>query len=416
MTAGSWTNLPSHGSWLNSEAERLVTFAEASKQPVGFAWLDADGSPMPDQPVWTWITARMTHVFALAHLRGRPGAGPLVDHGIAALLGPLRDAEHDGWYPALGPQGEPRDSNKKAYEHAFVVLAAASATAAGRSEAARLLEEALSVVDRRFWREAEGRCVEGWDRTWTTVDEYRGANSNMHFTEAFLAAADVTGEDRWRRRALSIAKHLIDDAARHNGWRLPEHFDSSWRPELEYNSDLKGDPFRPYGTTVGHWLEWARLLLHLEAALSDPPSWLQEDARRLFDAAVSVGWAVDGAEGFVYTLDWEERPVVRARMHWVIAEAIAAAAALQRRTADLSYELWYRTWWDSAARHFIDRRRGSWHHELGPDNAPATSIWVGKPDIYHALQATLLPQLPLAPTLATALRQRLEETSSPPPI
>jgi hypothetical protein len=31
-------------------------------------------------------------------------------------------------------------------------------------------------------------------------------------------------------------------------------------------------------------------------------------------------------------------------------------------------------------------------------------VWTGKPDTYHALQATLIPRLPLTPTLAAALR------------
>ena len=30
--------------------------------------------------------------------------------------------------------------------------------------------------------------------------------------------------------------------------------------------------------------------------------------------------------------------------------------------------------------------------------------WSGKPDVYHALQATLLPRLPLSPMFAAALR------------
>jgi sulfoquinovose isomerase len=41
------------------------------------------------------------------------------------------------------------------------------------------------------------------------------------------------------------------------------------------------------------------------------------------------------------------------------------------------------------------------------DGAPAARTWTGRPDVYHALQATLIPRLPLAPTLATALRSGL---------
>ena len=33
--------------------------------------------------------------------------------------------------------------------------------------------------------------------------------------------------------------------------------------------------------------------------------------------------------------------------------------------------------------------------------------WQGKPDVYHAFQATLIPRLPLSPTLAAALRDGL---------
>ena len=43
----------------------------------------------------------MTHVFALAHLMGRRWAGELVDHGVAALAGRLRDHEHGGWWAAV---------------------------------------------------------------------------------------------------------------------------------------------------------------------------------------------------------------------------------------------------------------------------------------------------------------------------
>ena len=404
MTRGSWLDLPSHLAWLDQEGGRLLDFAAASRGEIGFHWLDDEGRPRLDHPIETYITGRMTHVFALAHLRGIPGGCALAEHGLAALRGPMGDSEHGGWYSSLTPDGRPLDGRKAAYVHAFVVLAAASATVAELAGARELLDEALAVVEGHFWSESEGRSLESWDEAWTEPDAYRGANSNMHLVEAFLAAADATGDERWRLRALSIAGHLIDGAARQNGWRLPEHFDTGWRPMLEYNVEARDDPFRPYGTTIGHWFEWSRLLLHLEASLASPPGWLFEDARTLFEAAVHAGWSVDGAEGFVYTLDWNDRPVVRQRMHWVVAEAIAAAAAFRRRTGEAGYQDWYRICWDYATVSLIDQRQGSWHHELGPDNKPSSQVWSGKPDAYHAYQATLIPQLPLAPTLAVALR------------
>ena len=99
--------------------------------------------------------------------------------------------------------------------------------------------------------------------------------------------------------------------------------------------------------------------------------------------------------------------MVRTRMHWVAAEGIAAAAALHRRTGRASYAEQHEAWWAYVQEHVRDTDRGSWHHELDPDNRPAASVWPGKPDLYHAVQATLLPRLPLHPSLATAVRDGL---------
>lgn len=400
---GTWRSRQDHRAWLDAEFLRLLRFSPDPRHPAGgFAWLDGAGRGDIRQPVHTWITARMTHVHAVAAIRGVPGSAPLADHGIAALNGPLRDQEHGGWHQAI--DGTPI-GRKDAYTHAFVILAASSATVAGRVGAADLLDSALATMDTRFWDPDAGRMRESFGRDFSDEETYRGANSNMHSVEALLAAGDVLGAPIWHDRALTIATHLIDEVARSHAWRLVEHFDEGWAPLLEYHADDVAHPFRPYGTTIGHWLEWARLLLHLEASLASPPGWLLEAATELFAAAVGVGWAADGRAGFPYTLDWQDRPVVHARLHWVVAEAIGAAAAMHERTGDPVYEAWYRTFWDHAAQHLIDREDGSWHHELTADLAVASGTWGGKPDLYHAMQATLLPQLALAPSMATQLAE-----------
>ena len=391
---------------LTRPARQLLGFARpAAVEPFGFAWLDERGRPDPDRPIHTWITARMTHVFALAHLLGEPGARDLAAHGVAALLGPSYDARDGGWFAAVGRDGVPCDERKQAYQHAFVLLAAGSAVAADVPGAGELWQRALPLVCERFL-DPEGRVVEGYDRGFTAREDYSGANASMHMVEALLVAGDVAGREDLHRIALGMAQHLVHTVARGHGFLLPEHFTLDWRPLPDFHRDRPADPFRPYGCTPGHLLEWARLLLHLEASLPDPPQWLLPDAVALFDTAVRVGWEVDGAPGFVYTVDWDGRPVVRTRMHWVVAEAIAAAAALARRTGDRRFREWQAAWWDYAERHLVDETLGSWHHELDQSNRPARTTWQGKPDVYHAFQAIVLPALPLAPSAAVLLRER----------
>jgi len=391
-----------------AERRRLLRFARAAAVPAGFAWLDERGAPDSAEPVHTWITTRMAYVFALADLAGESDAvdgraRELAEHGVRALTGPLRDAEHGGWFASVSVDGVPVDTRKQAYAHAFVVLAGATGMVARVRGADDLLADALAVVERHFLDE-RGRVIDELAPDLRSATDYRGANSSMHMVEAFLAAADATGEKVWRSRALAIAEHVIHEVARGRGYLLPEHFGADWEAQPDYNRDDPADPFRPFGCTPGHLLEWSRLLLHLEAGTDGPPRWLLEDARGLFDAAVESGWAADGKPGFVYTVDWERRPVVRSRMHWVHAEAIAAAAALHRRTGADAYAGWQEAFEDFVEEYVVDTVAGSWHHELDADNAPATTVWHGKPDVYHAYQALLLSELPLAPVAAVLLR------------
>jgi sulfoquinovose isomerase len=403
---------PGDRPYLLAQRADLLRFAAGSRHPLGFGWLDDAGALEPDRPVELWITCRMTHVMSLGVLADEPPApgGPdrstladLAAHGVSALMTTLADRVHGGWFAAIGPDG-PLDDAKQAYGHAFVLLAASSAVAARVEGAAALLADASAVHEAHFWDDRAGLVVEEWDRSWSRLDDYRGINANMHTVEAYLAVGDVTGDPRWHARAGRIAERVVD-FARANHWRIPEHFDAAWTPLLEYNQESPAHPFRPYGATVGHGLEWARLLVAVAATLdAAAPDGLLDAAVALTDRATSDGWAVDGADGFVYTTDWQGRPVVRSRMHWVLAEAVSTAEVLHRVTGEQRYRDDLKRWWAYADRRLVDHQLGSWHHELDPENRPSAEVWSGKPDVYHAYQAALLPLLPLAPSLATALR------------
>ncbi len=391
---------------LNAEAARLLDFGRNLLHPEGGSgWLDERGEVDLGRPVFTWITARMVHTYVLGHLLGRPDDRALAEQAFAGLTGRLRDRENGGWFTSIEADGSTPDE-KAGYTHAFVVLAASSATIAGIDGARELLPEALEVWESRFFDHETEMYADAANRDFSTLSPYRGVNGNMHAVEALLAAADVLDDQDLRHRAFGIAQRVATEFAEPQAWRIPEHFDPQWQPMIEHNRDQPDDPFQPFGATVGHGLEWSRLLLHLEAALgSQAPVWLRPASVALFDRAVADGWAADGADGFVYTTDWDGQPVVRDRMHWVAAEGIAAAAALHQRTGEQRFADLAGTWWAYADRYLFDRELGSWHHQLDADNRPIGTVWPGKPDLYHAVQAMLIPQLPLAPSIATALSQ-----------
>ncbi|WP_423462902.1 AGE family epimerase/isomerase [Promicromonospora sp. MS192] len=389
--------------WRREHFVSLLRFAEASLRKDGAAcWLDDAGRPDASHPVETWITSRMAHIFAVGHLLGVEGAGEHAARAITGLREVLADAEFGGWLASRG-EGDDLVGTKEAYAHAFVVLAASTGKVAGIAGAAELLTEALAVLDARFWEPEHQLHLDERSRDWASASDYRGVNANMHSVEALLAAHAATGDGLWLDRAAAIGDRVVS-WAESNDWRIPEHFDASWQPLLEYNADRPHDPFKPYGATPGHGLEWARLLLQIDAEAGTAGRRTRA-ASALFERAVEDGWDAEHGGGFVYTTDWSGTPVEPRRFHWVAAEAVATANVLGRVTGEERYVRLEGEWWGWIQEHLIDAAQGSWHHELDTENRPSGRTWIGKPDVYHAAQAVILSELPLTGSFAASAQQ-----------
>ena len=398
--------------FLQKAGAELLAFGHQFPSPGGGSWyLGDDGTPWKERNRETWITSRMAHVYSIGCLLGHEGSEELVDAALRGLKGELRDKENGGWYAGLTAEGG-IVPDKQCYAHAFVILAASSAMLAGRPGAGQLLQEALELYDRRFWNEEEGMSCDTWNTEFTIMDDYRGINANMHTVEAFLAVADAAGLEQYRERAGRIIRRVIG-WAEENSWRIPEHFTKDWKPDLERNKEKPDDPFKPYGATPGHGIEWARLITQwaLSTYRDDTPDARScvKAAENLFQRAVEDAWNRDGAPGLVYTTDWKGNPCVHDRMHWTLAEAINTSAVLYRVTGKEQYADAYAQFMQYLDETVMDHVNGSWFHQLDRKNQPIGTVWPGKSDIYHALQATLIPYSRVDLSIARAIRDEARE-------
>lgn len=389
--------------WLDAEARNLLAWARRAAHPAGgFGWLDADGALILDRGRPLWVNCRMVHCLALGRLDGIDGLSEGLVQGVDTLLDSFRDRANGGFFADADRPGEGR---KDTYGHAFVVLAGSSAVVAGVPRAEELLALGLEVIGGPLWDSGAAMPIDSADLTFTEIDPYRGGNAAMHLFEALLAAADATGDHEHLVRADGIVARLVP-MAREHGWRMPEHYDADWRVMPDYNVEHPRDPFRPYGVTPGHGLEWSRLMTTLAGMMPERSEGLLEAAQQLALTAVSDGWDPE-IGGFVYTTDFDGKPVVRERFHWVVCEAIGAAWAMFRVTGSQEWLDRYSQYWEWARVHLIDPEHpGGWRHELSATNEAVALTWTDRPDVYHALQATLLPPFMPAPGLAVSLRER----------
>ena len=393
--------------FLKEMGEDLLRFGHRFPSPGGGSYyLGDDGTPWTDRNRETWITSRMVHVYSLGTFLGHPGSEELADAGLKGLKGELHDKVNGGWYAGLTADGE-IVPNKQCYAHAFVILAASSAVLAGRPGAQELLDEALKLYDERFWNEEEGLSCDTWNTEFTVLDDYRGLNANMHTVEAFLAAADVTGDEKYRVRAGRIIDHVAVWASQ-NSWRIPEHFTKDWVADLECNKEKPDDQFKPYGATPGHGIEWSRLITQWAlSTFKDDKDGAQKYldlAENLYCRAVDDAWNADGAPGIVYTTDWEGKPVVHDRMHWTLAEAINTSSVLYHVTGKQRYADDYAEFMQYLDEKVLDHVNGSWFHQLDQNNEVIETVWPGKSDLYHALQATLIPRYQADLSIAPAVK------------
>ena len=393
--------------FLKEMRDQLLSFGHNFPSPGGGSYyLGDDGTPWKDRPRETWITCRMAHVYSMGSFLGHEGSEALVDAALKGLKGELHDDVNGGWYAGLTADGEILP-NKACYAHAFVILAASSATLAGRPGAKALLEEALKIYDEKFWNEEEGLSCDTWNTEFAVLDDYRGVNANMHTVEAFLAAADVLGNETYRVRAGRIIDRVIEWAA-DNDYRIPEHFSSDWVADLECNKEKPDDQFKPYGATPGHGLEWARLITQWALSAHKEGKGAEKyiaAAENLYNRAISDGWNCDGAPGIVYTTDWEGKPIVHDRMHWTLAEAINSAAVLYHVTEKEKYAADYAEFMKYLDEQVLDHVNGSWFHQLDEENKLIGTVWPGKSDIYHALQAVLIPYSKVDVSIALAVKE-----------
>jgi mannose/cellobiose epimerase-like protein (N-acyl-D-glucosamine 2-epimerase family) len=408
LTSSKWASLPYHRKWLVDQATGLFDFFQyrATNPNGGFFDLDEQGQPIGGSNPTRGIhaSARMVHCFSIGYLLGRPGSGDMIDHGMRYLWERHRDPEYGGYFWQVNDDGAV-DPAKQGYGHAFVLLAAASAKTVGHPLADQMLADITDVLENRFWEPEHGAIAEEFGRDWSAIDggSYRGQNSNMHLTEALMAAYEATGEKTYLDKATSIADLVIRRSAGSVGFRVAEHFDPKW--QIDKNYYHPDEMFRPAGTTPGHWLEWSRLLLQLWSLGDKTQTWIPDAAKSLFVQSMSLGWDKQKG-GFFYTLDWQDKPAKTNKLWWPMCEAAGAAHFLnEHMPADDFYEDSYRLIWGTVANRFIDHKHGGWHEELTEDLVPAHTLFPGKGDIYHALQACLIPLFPATGSLTKVIAE-----------
>ena len=95
-------------------------------------------------------------------------------------------------------------------------------------------------------------------------------------------------------------------------------------------------------------------------------------------------------------------------MHWTLAEAINTSAVLYRVTENEKYAKDYSEYMRYLDEVVLDHTCGSWFHQLDKNNELKQTVWPGKSDLYHALQAMLIPYSSVDVSIAKAQKLKMD--------
>lgn len=301
--------------WLFDHALPIWWNVGGDREKGGFfEKINLDGSPC-DIDRRTRVAARQVFSYALADRMGYAGqTAAAIDQGLSWLSGPARNPDTGLLYAVLRPDGEVVKGAFDFYDHAFAMLAYASAFRV-RPEDKSLEAAGVFIRDRIVADYAHP--VRGFEESNPPTLPLK-ANPHMHMFEACLAWMEAGGDSKWRDIAAIIADLCIDKFLHPQTGALREFFDADWNPMM----GEMGRIIEP-----GHQFEWAWLFMRWSEKTGDAK--YLKAAQTLMQIAETVG--TDPVRGVTFNELWDDfNPKDKAARLWPQTERIKAYAQMSR--------------------------------------------------------------------------------------
>jgi mannose/cellobiose epimerase-like protein (N-acyl-D-glucosamine 2-epimerase family) len=310
------------------------------------------------------VTTRQIYVFVEGALAGVPRADEAVDHGLAFLLGPVRNAD-GGFASRCDLDGRIVDPTRDLYDLAFTLFALAHAHRLTGD--ARLKAEARALLD--FVAERLRHPAGGFAESIPPVLPRR-QNPHMHLLEAALACAEHIPDaafDTLCDELAELAQQRFLDAG---AGLLREYYADDLTPVCDAQRRALIEP--------GHHFEWA---------------WLLTEYARIRGRGVPGGHALartalrhglDPATGLLRGELFDDGTVADGAVRvWPHGEWLKAALALPGTAGD-PLAAW------AALRRFLDApTTGLWREQWDPASACFSDKPAPASTLYHITTAVM---------------------------
>lgn len=357
---------------MSSELDHILRFwMDHTVDPVhgGFhGRVECNLTADPASPKGLVLNARILWTFSRAYRQNPdPRFLAMAERAMAYIEQYFRDPEYGGYYWLVDALGQPLQTKKQTYGHAFYLYGVAEyIQATGSTEHLPLARELYDLVEKAFDPVHSG-YVEAFARNWTEEGDLRlgehdqndkkSMNTHLHVLEAYTQYYRVHPtpalEERLRRVITDTLERIIDPDTGH--FRL--FFDEDWNVK----SDL---------VSYGHDIEGSWLLVEAAHVLGDAAltERVNRAALQMADAAMDRGMDRDG--GMMW--DGNAEGILDSDKHWwVQAEAVVGLVNAWQMTGGSKYWEAAERCWTFTKAHLIDRNSGEWYWKTDRSGTPS---------------------------------------------
>ena len=239
--------------WLNEAAWPLWIARGIDGEGLFHEQLDFAGTPDLTACRRVRVQGRQLFCFARALAAGHESARAPLARALEAVEARCWGPDgKPGWIQTLTPDGQPLDTRRDTYDHAFMLFGLAAASQVGFPRAGELAERTVAFLDEYVADPKAGGYFEGLPASMP-----RRSNPHMHLMESMLALYQGTGARNWLDRANAIAALFERRFFDRTRGTLGEYFTR----DLVLADGASGDSVEP-----GHHFEWTWLLHRLAEA------------------------------------------------------------------------------------------------------------------------------------------------------
>jgi mannobiose 2-epimerase len=318
------------------------------------------------------LNARLLWSFSAMHrFTKNPDCLKLAHRAYDYILRHFWDAEHEGAFWNLHPDGRPLNTCKKTYGHAFLIYAMAEYyQCTGKEEALKKAQQVFGLLEDHAFDPADLGYFDAYNRNWTLADDQRlgdedmnekkSMNNHLHLLEAFSNLYRVWKHPQVADRLKMLIDLFCEKILNSENGHLVLFFDETWNRKSQIVS-------------FGHDIEASWLLCEAAKVLEDPILLEKTELLGARIAQTVYEEAVDSRGGMCHEVD-PAGQFNRSKEFWCQAEAVVGFLNAYQLTQKKHFYDAAVQVWEFIRNTQADREHGEWFLRIDPENRPVLSL------------------------------------------